>query len=55
MRFDEYRALDPLAVNLWSMIRKSVQRLSEKIMLKQKDRADDDSNKSHHALSRREV
>jgi hypothetical protein len=33
------------------MIRKSGHRFSEKIMLKQKDRADDDSKKSHRALA----
>jgi hypothetical protein len=35
----------------WSMIRKSGYRFSEKIMLKQKDRRDDDSKKSHPALA----
>jgi hypothetical protein len=34
-----------------SMIRKSVQRFSEKIMLKQKIERDDDSETSHPALA----
>ncbi|MGH6741223.1 MAG: hypothetical protein ACREDY_19740 [Bradyrhizobium sp.] len=34
----------------WSMIRKSVQRFSEKIMLNKKLERDDDSKKSHRAL-----
>jgi len=33
------------------MIRKSGNRLSEKIMLKQNVRGDDDSNESHRALT----
>ncbi len=36
----------------WSMIRKSGYRFSEKIMVKQKDRASEDSTKGHLALGR---